>query len=469
MVGLSRALDAAREALRDERAWLVGGAVRDRLLGRSTRDFDLAVAGDPKVLARKVAVHAGGHPFELSGAFGAWRVVSRDRTWHVDLSALQGETIEQDLAQRDLTVNAMAEPLDGGTVVDPFGGAADAHDHRLRMVSEVAFDADPLRVLRLVRQATELGFAIEEDTRVAARRRAGRIGECAVERVFAELRHLVGAREAVDGLRELDDIGLLDHVLPELARMRGVGQSHFHHRDVLGHTLEVLQAAIDLEEDPSAVLGGELGAEVAAWLGRPLADELTRGGALRWGALLHDAAKPQTRTEWGAGRVGFPDHDLQGADVARAALARLGASERLRAHVAALTRHHLRLGFLVRHAPLDRRAVHRYLVACEPVEVDVTLLTVCDRLATRGTDADRAIAAHLDLARVLLRAALDRAAAGRTEPLVRGDVLARELGIAPGPALGPLLAAIEEARYAGEVTTAQDAVDLARALHSAPT
>ncbi len=230
-----------------------------------------------------------------------------------------------------------------------------------------------------------------------------------------------------------------------------------------GHTLEVLRVAGELQADPGAVLGdAELGARVAAFLAEPLADDLDRGGALRLGALLHDAAKPQTRNDFGGGRIGFPGHDVAGAEVAREALTRLRASDRLRAHVAALCRHHLRLGFLVRDAPLSRRQVHRYLRACDPVAADVTLLTVCDRLATLGDDAERAIAAHMDLARTLLEAALDERDAPAPRPLVRGDELAAELGIRPGPELGQLLAELAEARYAGEVETREQAVAHAR-------
>jgi hypothetical protein len=148
--------------------------------------------------------------------------------------------------------------------------------------------------------------------------------------------------------------------------------------------------------------------------------------------------------------------------MAREALARLRASERLRAHVAALTRHHLRLGFLVHDMPLDRHAIYRYLVTCEPVEADVTLLSVADRLATRGRKADEAIARHLELARQVLAAALARRAAGPQPPLIRGDELATELGIARGPRLGELLARIAEARFAGEVSTRDEALALAR-------
>ena len=255
-------------------------------------------------------------------------------------------------------------------------------------------------------------------------------------------------------------------MLPELDALRGVEQSVYHHLDVHGHTLEVLAGRDRPRARPGAVLfpahpGRDAG--VRALLREPLADELTRGGGLRLAALLHDAAKPQTRVALPEGRVGFPGHDRVGAELARAVLRRLRASERLRAHVAALTRHHLRLGFLVHDAPLDRRAVHRYLVATAPVSADVTLLTVADRLATRGRNAEPAIARHLELA---ARPARRGARAAGRRPGRRRWCAATSwraaLGLRPGPQLGALLDEIEEARYAGEVGTADEAVALAR-------
>jgi poly(A) polymerase len=146
-------------------------------------------------------------------------------------------------------------------------------------------------------------------------------------------------------------------------------------------------------------------------------------------------------------------------------MTRLRASERLRAHVAALTRHHLRLGFLVHSQPLAPRDVYAYLTATEPVEVDVTLLSVADRLATRGRKAEESIERHVGLARELLPEILAwRERGGRPTPLLRGDKLARRLGLDPGPELGRVLAALSEAQYAGEVTTEEEAVALARSL-----
>ncbi|HET9094436.1 MAG TPA: HDIG domain-containing protein [Solirubrobacteraceae bacterium] len=449
-------------APRHGQAWLVGGAVRDALLGRPTPDYDIAVQGDAGALAGELGRRAGGHVFRLSEAFGAWRVRAHDQRWQVDLTPLMGPTLEADLRRRDLTINAIARELtaDGaGALIDPCGGVADLRERRLRSVGSASFETDPLRVLRLARLAAELGFTVEPDAASLATAAAPRLAEVAAERVFTELRLILLSDGAVPGLGLARQLGATAAVLPELDALAGVQQSDYHHLDVFHHTLATLQEVIDLERDPSAVFG-RCTPELRAVLDAPLANELTRGQALRFGALLHDIAKPVTLGRSAEGRPTFFEHDVRGAELATVILSRLRASERLTAHTAALARHHLRLGFLVHERPLTRRAVYRYLNTCEPVEVDVTVLSVADRLATRGRNADRAVALHLDLARELLGPALAWHR-NRPRPPLAGDDLAEALGIAPGPELGRLLAALTEAAYAGEVQ-GRDAV-LARA------
>ena len=452
----------ALAGIADEPAWLVGGAVRDRLLGRPTDDYDVAVDGDARRLARALARSSDGHVFALSEAFGVWRVVAGDHRWQVDVLPLAGRSIEADLAQRDFTINAIAEPLSGGSYVDPFGGIDDLYSHALRMVSPEAFARDPLRTLRLARLACELGFEVDEDTAAAAAARAGGLARVAPERIFTELKRVLIADGALRGLELMDALGATDVVLPELTEMRGVEQSPYHHLDVYEHTRSVLAQTIELSRHPERWLG-EHAEAIGRLLAEPLANELSRAQALRFGALLHDVAKPQTRRVTTEGRITFIGHDVVGAEMATNVLARLRASDRLREHVAALTRNHLRLGFLVHEMPIGRRAIYRYLRACEPAQVDVTLLSVADRLATRGRGSDEAIARHLELARDLLGDALAWRE-GRPRPPVRGDELARAVGLRPGPELGLILEELEEASFAGEITSREQAIDRARTM-----
>ena len=457
------------EALREHRAWLVGGAVRDAILGRATADLDVVVEGDAGAAARAVARAARGPRFELSDEFGSWRVIAPDRTWQVDLSPLRGGSLEADLALRDFTVNAIAEPLSGGERVDPLGGADDLAARRLRAVGPRAFADDPLRVVRLVRLAAELGLRADPPTAALARTSAPGAAAVAQERVWAELKRIITGDGVIASLALMDDIGLTAAILPELHALHGVDQNRYHHADVYAHTIEVLERAIGLQTDPAEIFAQQPASAVRAVLGEPLGEDVDRGFGLRMGALLHDVAKPVTLGRRDDGSPTFVGHDAAGAELSREILTRLRAGEKLKAHVAALARHHLRLGFLVHEAPLARRTLYRYLRATEPVEVDVTLLSVADRLATRGRKAQESIVKHLDLAREVLPAALAWRAEGRRAPLVRGDALAAELGLADGRALGRLLAEIDEARYAGEVRTRDEALALAaRLLEHAP-
>jgi len=455
-------VDLVRRALAEygAEAWIAGGAVRDAAMGREVADLDLAVAGDPARAARAVAREGDGHAFELSAEFATWRAVARDRSWQVDATALRGETIEADLAARDFTLGAVAVPLAGGEPIDPYGGLGDLERRLLRVVADGSFRADPLRLLRAARLAADLGLEVDPGTVALARSEAQLAAEPAGERQLAELRQLIGGPDPLRGVALLDELGLTAVVLPELEALRGVEQGPNHHLDVHGHTLAVLEQTLEVESDLER-FAGERAAETRDLLDEPLADEMSRGTALRFGALLHDIGKPATRGERD-GYVTFIGHDSVGVGIVAGICRRLRASSRLTRHLQGLTLHHLRLGFLVHEAPLPPRRVHEYLRATEPVGVDVTLLTVADRLSARGSGplaTGEAIEAHLSLARQMLAAALDWHRQGPPEPLLRGDELAAELGIAPGPELGDLLAEIEAAQYAGEVADRQAAIE----------
>lgn len=466
----SRLVMAVRAALIDPTGtWIVGGAVRDAALGREVTDLDLAVAGDPGHAAKAIAAELGEHAFELSAEFGTWRVVARDRDWQVDATVLRGEGIDADLAARDFTIGAVAVPLAGGEPIDPFGGLADLERGVLRVVGEDSFGEDPLRLLRAARLAAGLDLEIDPATATLARATAVRAGDPSGERQLTELRQLLGGPDPLRGLALLDELGVTAVVLPELEGLREVEQGPNHHLDVHGHTLAVLEHTLEVEADLDR-FAGERAAEVAELLAEPLADEMSRGTALRFGALFHDIGKPATRAERD-GFVGFRGHDQVGAEIVGEICGRLRASRRLTQHLCGLTLHHLRLGFLIPEVPLPPRRVHEYLRATEPVGVDVTLLTVADRLSARGAGPlarPEMVEAHLALARQMVAAALDWRRDGPPRPLWRGDELASELGIEPGPELGGLLSELEAAQYAGEVSDRAGALKHARQVRSTP-
>ncbi len=302
---------------------LVGGAVRDELLGRPHGDWDLATALRPEtVLARARAAGFRAVPTGLQ--HGTVTVILAEgpveiTTFRSDgdyrdgrrpVSVRLGVSLEEDLARRDFTINAMAVPLAGGGLVDPHGGRADLREGLIRAVGDPLqrFSEDGLRPLRACRFAAQLGFRIEPATLAAIPERLDVARRVAPERVLAELTKLLTGAHPRAGLEALRTSGLLDLWLPELAPMVGCAQNRHHRWDVWEHTLEV---AGRVQEEPG----------------------------LRWAALLHDAGKPGSRME-AAGEVHFHGHESRSGEIAEAILRRLRASNHLKQEVLALVRHH---------------------------------------------------------------------------------------------------------------------------------
>jgi putative nucleotidyltransferase with HDIG domain len=234
-----------------------------------------------------------------------------------------------------------------------------------------------------------------------------------------------------------------------------VEQSPFHHLDVFEHTLHVLDTVADVAGHPEHYLPRHADA-VARELAEPVGDDLDAAGALRLAALFHDIRKPQTRRVTGDGRISFMGHDAQGADAAEAVLRRWKASSAVIRFCRVLVAEHLRLGFLIRHRPLDRRAAYRYLQATAPYPVASVVLSLADRLATRGRLVrQRQLRRHAETAAELVGLLLDVQRAA-PPPLLRGDEIARLTG-AEGPGIGSLVHALAEEQAAGTVTTREQA------------
>lgn len=246
-------LEAVRETLAGQEAWVVGGAIRDELLGRPLVDLDVAV-DHPHGAAEAYAKRAGGAVFALSERHGAWRVAHRDgRT--TDFTPLPSDGIETDLATRDFTVNAIARPLAGGDEVDPFGGVEDLGRKRLRAVSETVFSDDPLRLLRAVRFEQELGFRMDDVTEQLVHTHASLVTRAAGERILEELSRLDAA-----SFRRLDELGLLEPLGGSLRHLDRLGQASDNLLlvGVFGENLNALPISRELARYARTLLRAEL-------------------------------------------------------------------------------------------------------------------------------------------------------------------------------------------------------------------
>jgi putative nucleotidyltransferase with HDIG domain len=470
---------------RDVRVWLVGGAVRDALLGRAVHDWDFVVDRDALPLARAVANTLDGAYYPLDTERGTGRVIARDAQGglaEIDFATLRGDDLETDLLARDFTINALA--LDqAGTPVDPTGGQADLEAGRIRATGERAFQDDPVRLLRAVRMEAALGFEIEPQTSAWLHRDAALIVRPAAERSQDEFMRLLSLPGAAAHLQRLDEFGLLSRVVPEMELLKSVSQSPPHRFDVWRHTLlmvdtlEGVSAAITGEEIkpptlagvPPATWGGvartlgQFAGDVAAHLAAEVSGGRNRASLLKLGALLHDVGKPETWSQDEDGHIHFHGHEPAGARIATERMRALRFSRDEVKRVRVMIEHHLRPAHLSRATKVTRRAVYRYFRATGDVGIEVVLLSLADHLATWGPNLqERLWSRRLEVAETLLTHYFDR----REEtvsppPLVTGHDLMAELELKPGPKVGRLLEALREAQAAGEIETRDEALALA--------
>lgn len=430
---------------RGERGWFVGGCLRDQLLGLPVRDLDIVVDGAPEPFARALADRLGAGVFSSSDEFGTWRLVLAGL--HVDVAALRGADLEADLRARDFTIDALARPLEGGEVADPLGGMEDLAARRLRLCAPAALDDDPLRVLRLARLARGLGHVPDAAATEAAFRAAPGLAAVSGERQRDELSALLAVADAPAAFRDLAVWGALRVVLPELDGLRGVEQNPYHHLDVFEHTLEALTYVRGVVEQ----LGGRAHLATTDDAGLPGAAPLV---PVSWAVLLHDIGKPAARVVDDEGRVIFWHHDEEGRRMTEGIAARLRLSNRFATYLGTLVRQHLRLGFLVREQPLTRRALARYRRDVSPWVFESVVVSLCDRLATRGERTSaQSLARHYRLARTVW-SEVSKAPPPR---ILSGDEVMELLGLGPGPAVGEALGLLEEEVEAGEVATPEEA------------
>lgn len=478
-------LAAARELLGDRECYLVGGSVRDALLGRPLADLDLAVAGDAPAFARALAGRLGGHFVLLDADRGTARIaLDEGLVRAIDVATLRGE-IADDLSLRDFTIDAIAAPIDApDALIDPHGGERDLDRRTVRLVSELALLDDPLRLLRAVRLAVQLDFTLAPETAEAVRRHAGAIDAASPERQRDELSRCFATQRAARALRLLDELGLLELLLPEVTAGRGVEQPKEHHWDVFDHAIEAV-AALDWmlagepphDERQAAMwraLWDALAVEpgLRAYLEEDVVEGRSRAVLLKIGGLLHDVAKPETRAPDATGRIRFFGHAERGAETARRILERLRFGRREVDLVATMVEEHLRptqLGATDTEPP-TRRALFRFYRDTDEAAESVLLLALADALAARGPsmpiDAWRGYAAYV--AHVLARRREDETIA-RPPRLLSGEDIMAALGIGPGPEVGRLLAALEEARASGEVASREDALSFVRGQHEGAT
>ncbi len=458
-------------------AYLVGGAVRDALMGRKTRDIDIAVEGSAHRLGEAIAGALDGHFVSLDPVRDISRVVvdvDDGRVW-IDLSSMDGEGIEADLKGRDFAIDAIAVDLDAALSgrwksIDPLGGKDDVERRIIRAVSPTVFRDDPLRLLRGLRLAAETGFELDTPTASLIQDHVSLLSTASAERVREELLRTLSCPGAGASIRLMDDLGLLSVVIPELDDARGVEQPREHYYDVLGHLLAAVEHADQIVHRRFNT--GFVRELVPTFDGfqdyfaEQVSDGHNRGTLLKLTALLHDVAKPQTRSVEPSGRVRFFGHSEAGAEVVAEVLRRLRFGRRGIRHVRTMVLYHLRPGQMAKKGEVPtRRAISRYYRDLGDVALDTVYLNMADFLAARGPMMTRSKLKEQTIVvdRILEVGPRSRPEAPAPRGLLTGHDIMREFDIQPGPEIGRLLRAVASDEAEGRVATREEALELARA------
>jgi tRNA nucleotidyltransferase/poly(A) polymerase len=476
----------------NEDVYLVGGCVRDRLLGRPIYDLDVVIAGDGLRMARHLADHFHGAYYPLDAARSTGRAIlpAPDLPGSrlvVDVARMRGGDresagLDADLADRDFSINALAAPVRSpAAVIDRHGGLADLEAGVIRPVSEASISNDPVRALRAVRLAAVLDFKLAAETETQIRRDGQAVAGEAGERVRDELGKLLAMPNAAGYVAMLDELGLLTAMLPELEPLRGLAQSPPHHLPALAHSIETVHAleaiVVALGDEAAGAAGAyssRFGSTLhdlapnAVLLQAHLAGELGSGRprlvVLKLAALLHDVGKALSRSVDDQGRIRFIGHDSQGSRMAAAALRRLRFNAAETRLGESIVRHHMRPILLAAAGGPSARAVYRFFRDTGDAGVDVILHALADHLATYGPEAlDDAWPRLVSVAGHLLAGYWeDEGGRVSPKPLIGGTDLQREFGLQPGPRIGELLELVREAQAAGELHTREQALNLVR-------
>ena len=486
-------------AAQQRQAYLVGGSLRNMLLGEACSDWDIVVASDAHRLARGLADRLGGHYARMHDK--ASRVIVKAETGDItlDIASMHGQSIEEDLRARDFTINALAAPLDEALslpLIDPLHGEEDLRARRLIAVNDAVFQVDPLRMLRAARLVTRYGFSLHSRTQELIRRDAALLPAVAPERIHDELYAILEPGGATAHLRLLDDLELLAVLIPELVPAKGMRQPNPHYWDVFDHSLEtvgalelVARASVgtpfiasgnlasgkltpDLPINAPARLTPNTATSVSLSNIQGLLKEAEEQGIfspaeltappMKLAALLHDIGKPATYTTAEDGSIRFYTHPQTGAPMALQIMRRLSASTKDRRLAQLVAAHHMRPGQLGQDGEVTPRAVRRFFVDLGPAGITVALFSLADHLATLGPQPlTGAWERHLSVVSLLLTRYIRERDSILPPRLLTPEELMRRLKLEPGPLVGQLLEAIAEAQSEGLIRSKEEALWLA--------
>lgn len=437
--------------------YLVGGAVRDLCMGKSSCDRDIIIEGeDARDFALSVADTMQAAFVPLDEENKIYRIVMPNKIDYLDITNPIENSLEKDLLRRDLTMNAVAINLKTNQIIDICGGLEDIKNRKIKMISEKNIIDDPLRILRAYRFQAVLGFEIEEQTNKAIKKHYNKIHACAVERINCELIKLFGGAHAHQTL--LDMGMLLDEIFPITVDLKKVPANSHHHLDLYHHSIETVKQIQDIYEKGSDEV--KLHLETIDFGGE------SRLAHLKLAGFLHDIGKFST---WAIidDKHRFIKHDDVGAKISVDILRKMNFSKKQIDYISTMIKYHIYPANVVCAPILSEKIYMRYIRKMENNSIDAIILSMADRLSARGPEITQEIVdKNINGLTQLLNFYLE--VKDGLEPLPKllsGNDIMKILKIKPSPYLGEVVDALREAQINGDVTTRQEAEEFVKELH----
>jgi poly(A) polymerase len=454
--------------------YLVGGYLRDYFLGDIPQDIDFITTADPSIVASEVAKRWNGKSFLLYDEEKTYRVVvngdQNRRT--LDFAAVKGPSVEEDLSYRDFTINAMAVDIERlikeeglrlpRDLIDKHYGWRDLSRGILRECNNESFLMDPVRLMRAFRFRHALDLEYEERTLNHLKKYASLITKVPGERVTVELMEALLISDASGVFSELESIGLLQYIFPDLTETVGLEQNAYHHLDVWSHTLLTMQELDRLLANPEKIYPAHAG-EIHKRMRENLQDLQPRSSFLCLAALYHDVGKVETFTRNGSGRIHFYSHQKHSEDAVVRLVRRLRLSNKASDYLLNTVGKHMDIALNLKERP-SAREIRRMINRLGDELVDVVILSTADRFATRGPmTTEQGLNIYVAFCRYLLD---EYYREKDIPPLIKGRDLIEELGLSQGPMIGEILAEVRLAQMEGVVGDRIEALSLARDILS---
>jgi len=441
--------------------YIVGGTVRDILLGIPPKDYDIVTLGDPAALADRIAANSNGKVIKLGKpGITIFRIISQSQAF--DVAPVAGITIESDLKKRDFTINALAIDVSTGRIIDIFNGVEDLKKKKIRMISSENFKADPIRLLRAYRLGAFLNFSIDQKTGSAIKDVSFRIAESAGERIRDELIKLFNTSCSYQYILMMNETGLLTHLFPELKALKNCSQNKYHTYDVFDHTLKAYAFLENLIHAPGLILNKF--EELENFLSKSKQNTL-----LKHAILLHDIGKPSARSVDKNGLVHFYAHEKISADMAVKINKRLRFSNQEQLYVDFIIRNHLKplsLFTAYQKNRLSPKAITRFFLKSGDMTADLFIHTIAD---IYGKGIEKNTNAFVEFTNHMIHTYLNKfVPRASNPPLINGHDLINEFGLTPSPIFAKILGHVKEEQIAGNIKNRNEALSLAKKILNNP-